>query len=152
MELSAPNAGDLDVLMTMMEDFNRFEGIAWTREAGEAPLRRLLADDSLGFVALARDEAGAPPLGYAVVTFGYDLEWGGRDAFRTELYLVPEARGRGVGATVLALVELQARAHGARALHLMVRHENRNARALYHRAGYTVPERLFMTKRFPTSE
>ncbi len=147
MQLASPQERDLDALMTMMEDFNRFEAIAWTRAQGEAPLRTLIGDASLGFVALARASDDAPPLGYAVVSFGFDLEWGGRDAFLTELYLVPAARGRRLGATFLAAVEAKARAHGAHALHLMVRHANAHAQALYRRAGYTVPDRLFMTKR-----
>jgi ribosomal protein S18 acetylase RimI-like enzyme len=146
MKLRAPSEGDLDTLLAMMEDFNRFEEIAWTRAQGEAPLRMLLGDASLGFVTLACHDDDQP-FGYAVVTFGFDLEWGGRDAFLTELYLTPEARGRRLGTETLAAVETKARAHGARALHLMVRHANTHAQALYRRAGYTVPERLFMTKK-----
>jgi ribosomal protein S18 acetylase RimI-like enzyme len=147
MQLVIPEERDLDALMTMMEAFNRYESIVWTRAQGEAPLRTLIGDPSLGFVVLAREAADAPNLGYAVVTFGFDLEWGGRDAFLTELWLEPEARGRGVGARVLAAVEARAKAQGAHALHLMVRHANANAQALYRRAGYTVPDRLFMTRR-----
>jgi ribosomal protein S18 acetylase RimI-like enzyme len=148
-ELVTPGERDLDALMTMMEAFNRFESIVWTRATGEAPLRQLIGEPSLGFVVLARETADAPNLGYAVVTFGFDLEWGGRDAFLTELWLEPEARGHGVGARVLAAVERKARAEGARAMHLMVRHANANAQALYRRAGYGVPDRLFMTRRLP---
>ena len=150
MRLRTPSERDLPALLAMMEDFNRFEGIAWTRAQGEAPLRTLLADASLGFVALAfADAAADAPLGYAVITFGFDLEWGGRDAFLTELYLVPGARGRKLGAALLAAVEAQAKGQGAHALHLMVRHANANAQALYRRAGYQVPDRLFMTKKLP---
>ena len=147
MLLVTPGERDLDALMTMMEAFNRFESIVWTRATGEAPLRQLIGDPSLGFVVLAREADDAPNLGYAVVTFGFDLEWGGRDAFLTELWLEPDARGHGVGARVLAAVETRARAAGARAMHLMVRHANANAQALYRRAGYSVPDRLFMTRR-----
>src|SRR6188768_1499330 len=120
---------DTELLLDMMGPFNEYERIPWTRDAASAPLRTLLADISLGIVGVAEGEA--KPLGYFVVTWNYDLEWNGRDAFLTELYLVPEARDRGVGRTLLAEAERQAVAHGANALHLMVRPENERAHALY---------------------
>ncbi len=137
-------AADVAAILDMMVDFNRGEGIAWTPARGEAPLRRLVADPTLGTVGLA--EADGAPVGYFVVTWGFDLEWDGRDAFVTEIYLVPDARGRGAGRALLAGAERAARDAGARALHLMVRHENAPAIALYEGAGYTTPERRFMTK------
>jgi len=135
---------DVAVVLPMMVDFNRFEGIAWTAEAGEEPLRRLLGDASLGLVGLV--ERDALPVGYFVLTWGYDLEWNGRDAFLTELYLAPAERGRRLGDAVLAQLEDLARRHEARALHLMVRHDNAPARRLYERAGYRSPPREFLTK------
>jgi ribosomal protein S18 acetylase RimI-like enzyme len=147
MRLRPPSDRDLDTLLGMMEDFNRFEGIVWTRAAGEAPLRKLMGDATLGFVTLACRDDDDTPIGYAVVTYGFDLEWGGRDAFLTELYLAPAARGQRLGTATMAAIETKARAHGAQALHLMVRHANTHAQALYRAAGYTVPDRLFMTKK-----
>jgi ribosomal protein S18 acetylase RimI-like enzyme len=84
--------------------------------------------------------------GYLALTWGFDLEWNGRDAFLTELYLLPAARGRGLGRRVLPLIEELARAQGARALHLMVRPENLAALQLYRGAGYSSPPRTFLTK------
>lgn len=136
---------DVDAVLPMMVDFNRNEGIAWTSDSGRTPLERLIEDTRLGFVAMI--ERTGVLVGYAVVTFGYDLEWGGRDAFLTELFLIEDARGKRMGAYALAQVEHIARANDVNALHLMVRHHNAHARALYTRAGYVVPERVFMTKR-----
>jgi ribosomal protein S18 acetylase RimI-like enzyme len=137
-------SGDVPALMVMMVDFNRGEGIPWTPARGEAPLRRLVGDPALGTVGLAEEDGAA--IGYYVVTWGYDLEWDGRDAFLTELYIAPGARARGAGRALLAGAEEAARAAGAHALHLMVRHENGPAIGLYDGAGYTTPERRFMTK------
>ena len=137
--------GDVASLLAMMAAFNAAEGIAWSPEAGEEALRKLLADASLGVVGLF--EEGAETRGYFVLTWGYDLEWGGRDAWLTELYLRDEARGRGIGAPALAQVEATARAHDARALHLMVRPENGRAVRLYERAGFHAPPRVCLSKR-----
>jgi ribosomal protein S18 acetylase RimI-like enzyme len=135
---------DLGVVLEMMVDFNGGEGIPWTPERGEGPLCRLIGDFSLGTVGLA--EVDQIAVGYYVVTWGYDLEWDGRDAFLTELYLRPVARRRSLGRALLDAAERAAIAAGARALHLMVRHENTSATSLYESAGYMTPERRFMTK------
>jgi ribosomal protein S18 acetylase RimI-like enzyme len=135
---------DVGALLDMMEPFNAFERIPWTRAAAEEPLRKLLSDPSLGVVGVV--EEGSKPVGYFVVTWSYDLEWNGRDAFLTELFLVPEARGRGLGRKALAEAEVLARTHGANALHLVVRPENERAHGLYLRAGYIHPGRVMLTK------
>ena len=91
--------------------------------------------------------AAASLLGYLAVTFGWSLEWGGRDAFVDELYLAPSHRGGGIGRTAIALAEDACRAAGVRALHLEVERENARGRALYARAGFADTERLLLTRR-----
>jgi ribosomal protein S18 acetylase RimI-like enzyme len=135
---------DLPRLLPMMVDFNRLEAIDWTFERGGRALRQLLGSAELGFVGLA--EVDEVTCGYFVLTFGYDLEWNGRDAFLTELYLVPEARGQGLGRLLLSAAESTAVARGTRALHLMVRPENATALALYLRMGFREPARRLLTK------
>ena len=59
-------------------------------------------------------------IGYLVLTIGYSLERGGRDAFIDELYVRAERRGRGLGALAVATAEAAARRLGVRAVHLEV--------------------------------
>ena len=140
-------AGEADVaaLLTMMEDFNHHEAIAWDRVSGEAPLRRLMGSPELGVVAML--ERGEEVLGYGVLTWGFDLEFAGRDAFLTEFYLRPETRGQGLAAAAMAELLALAGSHGAAAVHLMVRHENAPALRVYARAGFLEPGRLLLTKK-----
>ena len=70
-------------------------------------------------------------VGYAVLGLGFGIEYGGADAFVDDLYLVPEARGRGLGSVVLTLLEAQARELGLAALFLVVDPENTPALRLY---------------------
>src|SRR4051812_11036961 len=82
-------------LLDLMQPFNDFEQVPWDRNATERALQTLLADRSLGVaVLLLRADA---LVGYFVLTWGYDLEWNGRDAFLTELFVTPSARGSGLG-------------------------------------------------------
>jgi ribosomal protein S18 acetylase RimI-like enzyme len=152
MRFTVATLADVDGIVPMMEAFNRFEEIEWTRARGEPALRRLLGDGTLGMLGLIDEgtkEERSAALGYFVLTWGFDLEWNGRDAFLTELWLEPQARGKGLGREALALVEKAARENGAQALHLMVRHENEVARRLYDRAGFRSPPRAFLTKTLP---
>lgn len=135
---------DIAVLLTMMEPFNALEQIPWDARAKERALRTLLRDQSLGVVGLLVATEG--PVGYFVVTWGYDLEWDGRDAFLTELFLEPRVRGQDLGGVAMKHVEAVAREHGARSLHLMVLDENLVARRLYARHGYVSPPRTFLSK------
>lgn len=135
---------DLDALLPMMEAFNRDELIEVDGPALRRALERLLADEGLGRVWLI--QFGNATVGYAVLTFGYDLEFAGRDAFITELFLRPPARDRGIGRLALARIEAASLELGVHAIHLMVRPENRPAVALYASAGYTAPPRTFLSK------
>src|SRR4051812_27862250 len=92
---------DLAVVLPRTLALNAHEGIAVDPRALEAALDRLLRDPALGGVWLIErsETGGGDPevIGYAMVTFGYDLEFAGRDAFLTELWIDPPARGSGAG-------------------------------------------------------
>lgn len=135
---------DLRLLLPMMEDFYREEGIRWDPIRMPTAAARLLSDPSLGrVVVIERDDEA---LGYAVLTWGYDLEFGGRDSFLTEIYVSPPLRGRGWGRRLLEQVEGVARASGAGAIHLEVRPDNAPAVGLYRRAGYSPTGRTFLSR------
>jgi ribosomal protein S18 acetylase RimI-like enzyme len=135
---------DLEPLLGEMAAFNALEAIPWTADTARPAVARLLTSPDLGAAAWLLE--GEARRGYCVLTWGYDLEWQGRDAILTELYLQPDARGRGLGTRVMPLVFDLARRHDVRAVHLMVRPDNASAVRLYRRAGFEVPPRTFMTK------
>jgi ribosomal protein S18 acetylase RimI-like enzyme len=145
METRLATPADAERLLDWMVDFNRIEGIPFARAPMAAALRPLLDGDRRpGCVIIALD--GGAPVGYAVVGFSYDLEFGGRDGWLTELYLCPDARGRGLGRGFVDAVADVARAHGVRALHLSVRPENAPALALYRKSGFRPWTRLAFTR------
>ncbi len=114
-------------------------------EAGaRAALEQFLGDASLGRAWLICDRE--TPVGYAVLTLGYSLEYLGRDAFVDEIFIAESHRGRGWGRRALELVENTARELGVRALHLEASHTNREAHGMYRHVGYEDHERWLMTK------
>src|SRR5262245_16008659 len=78
---------DLSEVLPRTLALNAHEGIAVDPAALEAALVRLLGDPGIGGVWLV--ERDGAPIGYAIATFGYDLEFAGRDAFLTEIWIDP---------------------------------------------------------------
>lgn len=134
-------AEDVPVLLDLQQRFYAGEGYPYDRTTMERLMRELIANPAFGRLFLA-------PGAYLVVTFGFSLEFGGRDAFVDELYVADDSRGQGLGTAALQLAEESCREAGIGALHLEVEHVNLRARALYERTGYKPHDRHLMTKRF----
>ena len=133
-----------ETVLSLMREFYEIEHLAFTEEAARSALRQLLERHDHGMVALMH--AGEELAGYLVLTFGFSLEFHGRDALVDELYVREAHRGHGAGTLSLAFVEELCRAEGIRALHLEVDRGNEPARRLYHRAGYADHDRYLLTK------
>ena len=135
---------DLDRLIVFMREFYAHEHLAFDESAARRALQKILRDHDLGHVWLIQD--GEQPVGYVVLTFGYSLEFRGRDALVDELYIRASHRGQGAGAQTLKFVEEACRAFGVDALHLEVERANTKAQAFYHKAGFKDHDRYLLTK------
>jgi ribosomal protein S18 acetylase RimI-like enzyme len=107
-------------------------------------LERLLSQPELGRSWFIRQDDELA--GYVNLTFGFDLEYGGRDAWITDFYVRPSHQGRGIGKQALSLLEPLAREHGAGAIHLMVRQDNEVAQKLYRSRGFAPNPRVAWIK------
>ncbi|MFO0769034.1 MAG: GNAT family N-acetyltransferase [Nitrospiraceae bacterium] len=124
---------EVDVALDFVRAYFAHDGLAFDQAVAVA-VRQLLSDPSLGrFWAIVR---GEEMVGYAVLTFGFDHEFGGRTGLLTDFYLSEAWRGQGIGSLALEAIELEARALGLRALDLYVLDANPNARRLYLRRGF----------------
>jgi len=135
---------DLTAVLPRTRALNDHEEIAVTDAHLERALRALLEDPTIGRAWLI-ETAGAP-IGYALVTFSYDLEFAGREGWITELWIDPVHRGGGLGRQALELIAGEATKLGVRALHLQVRPDN-PAKRLYERSGFVANPRVVMTRR-----
>lgn len=88
---------------------------------------------------------------YVVLTLGYSIEYGGRDGFIDDLYLVPAARGWGFGRDLLEFALARAAELGIGTLHLEVETENEAATRLYRAAGFEETGRRLMRLRLRSS-
>ena len=95
----------------------------------------MLVEPVRGRILLVQTPNGET-VGYAVLAFGFSIEFGGRDAFLDELYIADAFRGRGMGKAALAAICDWAGNAGLCALHLEVGRDNETAKALYTNAGF----------------
>lgn len=133
------SAGVLDLMGQLYDS----EHMAFESSRALAALHGLLDHPDRGSVLLARrhDET----VGYAVVTRGYSLEFGGVFALLDELFVVPASRGAGVGGALLRAVMEDCRGAGITTLRLEVERANDRAQALYRRFGFARHSRDLMT-------
>lgn len=143
-EFRVAGTADADLLLDFMREYYAFDGHGYDREKARAALIVLLQNTNFGRVWIILD--GNTPVGYAVICFGYSLEWLGRDAFVDELFLREKYRGRGWGKATMAFLEGAAREHGVRALHLEVVDQNAAALGLYSKLGFRAHQATFLSK------
>src|SRR5258708_6096316 len=124
---------DLSTMLGLMQAFYTGESLAFAAGCVEA-LRQLFDEPTVGRAVLIQRDGKT--VGYFVLTFGFSLEREGRTALLDELYVMPEARGRGMGKVAVAAAIAMARETGCRALHLEVDRKNERVRRLYAGVGF----------------
>lgn len=149
-ELRRAGADDRGLLLALIRGLYECEHIPFDEARAARAVDGLLADPSLGgaWVIERAGESGGrrgDPIGYAVLTLGYSLEFGGRFALLDELFIREEHRGAGAGRQVLARVEEICRELGLQAVRLEVERTNRMARELYRKVGFEAHDRDLMT-------
>jgi ribosomal protein S18 acetylase RimI-like enzyme len=83
-------------------------------------------------------------VGYAIVTYNFDLEYGGMEAMLTDLYVDKRYRNKGIGSLALYEIEDFCRERGIRTIELQVQHHNKSAETFYRKAGFRILPRKVM--------
>lgn len=138
--------GELPELLDMLRRFYVEDRIPLDEPRVRRGLEQLLADAALGAVLFA--EAEGERVGYLVLGWCFSIEQGGRHVLVDELYLEPAARGRGLGAALLAAACDWARGQGAEVVRLEVNRHNPRAKALYLRHGFRDDDRDILSLAF----
>ena len=134
----------IETLLKLMSEFYTHEQLSFDEQAASSALKLILNNDFYGQIHLIHLDNEI--VGYLVVTFGFSLEYRGRDAFVDELYIREKYRGQGIGKQSLQLAEKICQEQGIQALHLEVERENINAQAVYRKAGFVNSDRYLLTK------
>jgi GNAT superfamily N-acetyltransferase len=160
MHLVRATPADLDALLPLVAEFYVVDDHPYDEATLRDALLPLLRDDAAGQVWLidaseadeddAADDGGdltdeaALWDGYAVLTWGWSLESGGRDCLLDEFYV--RTSGRGTGRAALTQLMEIAAAAGAKRMMLETEAPNDRARAFYARSGFGAETSTFMSR------
>lgn len=136
---------DLATVADLVRQYYEFDHIQHDAEEVHSGLTALLTDPTLGQAWLVLD--GSQPVGYVIFTYGFDIEFGGRLALITDLYLGPDYRRQGIGTRLLEHIEAFCQTAGLRGLELQVETDNTEARGLYKKFGFEAADRIPLSKR-----
>jgi GNAT superfamily N-acetyltransferase len=132
--ISAVSAEEYEELLPLIAAYQRFyevEGI--DDERNRAFFRRFLDPSEDGLLLGAR--AGGRFLGYACLYWHFSSTQAVEAVLMNDLYVEPEARGRGVGRALIEASAAVARKRGAAHLQWMTAPDNHTAQRLYDSTG-----------------
>jgi GNAT superfamily N-acetyltransferase len=136
---------DRDLLIPLIREFCEIDQHPFELERIQGAIEPLLADDTHGQIWLVvTSDPPEDPDGYGVITWGYSLESGGRDALLDELYV--RRRGAGVGTAALPAMIDAARTAGASRVFLETEAHNTRVRSFYAHLGFRTEESVWMSK------
>jgi ribosomal protein S18 acetylase RimI-like enzyme len=141
-QITLASVRHIDDLLPLVKAYHEFEGVDQDDETRRNSMANLLLAPDLGSVWLILEKGSIA--GYIAVCFGYSIEFGGRDGFIDEFYLLENFRGRGIGKTVLQMVLAKLKANDIRALHLEVSRANHRAVKLYEAEGFRLRDKYHL--------
>ncbi len=136
--------GDAVELLRLIRAYYRFDKVRFRRMVIKSALVRLLGNRRLGSIWILRDESKA--VGYVILTFNFDLEFGGFEGLVTDLYIEERYRGHRLGERALDVVDDCCRSQGIGTVELQVVEENEGAQLFYRKVGFTRLNRIVMAR------
>ena len=112
-------------------------------------LEPLLADPSIGDVWVVEGEM---LIGYLVITWGWGIESGGREALIDEIYVANERRGQGLATALVEMALEKAKSLNTKAVFLETESDNPQSRLLYERLGFKVESSVWMRALLETDD
>lgn len=135
-------AKDIDVVVQMMADFYAIDNYPFDVAVAKGLLMEFVENETLGKGWLIWNEG--KPVGYVILTFVFSFEYKGRIAFMDELFIAPEARGKGIGKQAVDFIAVEAKKHSVKIIYLEVENHNEAAKSLYLSKNYILHNRGLM--------
>ena len=134
----------LGKLLTLIREYYVYDGHEFSESRVQGALKEIFNNSTLGKVWLIAwsDEV----IGYLILTFGFSVEFGGRDSFVDEFYIREAYRGKGFGRKAMEFAEETARKLGVKAVHLEVNRDNINSQEVYRKLGFKDRDYYLMTR------
>jgi ribosomal protein S18 acetylase RimI-like enzyme len=135
MRIEAVGEADLPELLPLMRAYCDFYEVKPPDESLEEMAKTLIAEQGReGIQLIARDHDGSP-LGFATVFWTWQTLNAARAGVMNDLFVTPDARGRGIGKALIEECRRRCRAHGAAELVWETAPDNEVAQRLYRALG-----------------
>jgi ribosomal protein S18 acetylase RimI-like enzyme len=134
MKIEIATTKDLNILHELIQKQFLEHEIDYEDDQLKSAIDQMLTNDSLGFFLIAKEKNQS--LGFAVISFAWTLEHGGKSAWLDELYVLPEHRNAGIGSAIVDRLFIEAKEKGCLAVDLEVESDHRRAENLYVRKGF----------------
>lgn len=135
LEIALVAEGDLDDLLPLMRSYCDFYRVHPRDDQLLALARALIADPQMEGVQLLARGAGSVALGFATVFWTWSTLSASRIGVMNDLFVVPQARGLGVGEALIEACLGLCRDRGASSLGWQTARDNHRAQRLYERVG-----------------
>ncbi len=152
--LRRAHEADYPTLLGLIKAFYQVDQHSFEPERIAKALPPLLAHDEFGIVYLIEFETNSSSkqteiasyslLGYVILTWGYSLESGGREALIDEIFLLD--RNNGVGTQIMPLLFEALRSQGIVKIFLETETHNARARRFYARSGFFADDSIWMSR------
>ena len=139
--LRLANIEDYVAILPLIKEFCEIDNHEFDEIRIENSLKPLLNDRNLGVVVLVENENEL--LGYAVLTWGWSLESGGREALLDEIFL--KVRNQGLGALLLGQVIATAKEYDSQIIFLETELANQRVRDFYQRHGFKRDDSIWLS-------
>lgn len=131
--ISKVGINDLGVLLPLLRAYCDFYEVAPRDDRLVSLCRGLIEDPGEGVQLIARDRGIV--IGFATIFWTFSTLVASRIGVMNDLYVDPEARGRGVGAALIEACRGECRKRGAAKLSWDTAPDNATAQRLYERTG-----------------
>jgi GNAT superfamily N-acetyltransferase len=130
-KISAVREEEFESLLPLISAYQRFYEVDDVDlDRNRSFFRRFLAPSEVGLLLAARDEAGTI-LGYACLYWHFSSLQALETVLMNDLFVTPEARGRGVGRALIEATAEVARERGAAWVEWSTAPDNHTAQRLY---------------------
>ena len=130
MQIETMTAQTFERVLPLIAAYQRFYKAEPDAARNRAHFGRLLDDHTAGIQFVALDEAGQA-LGFATIYFSLGSVTPGVACLMNDLFVVPEARGQGIGRALILHCLSYAKAHGFPKMHWQTALDNHTAQRLY---------------------
>jgi ribosomal protein S18 acetylase RimI-like enzyme len=132
-EVRLATRADIPQLVELMREFYAESSFPLDREWARRAFAGLIEEPSRGAVWII--ESQGAPVGHAVLSVRFAMEFGGLSGYIDDLFVRPAHRRKGAASAGLDALIAECRRRGCRSIHVEVGLHNHAANALYRRYG-----------------